>query len=467
MAKLSPLLLLTAACFWWSFTEAQSVRHERRIFKVDENVDVKAAEQSLFAEDLDFSRHLQDDASMSMPFECDYRVSDKLLTWPDHQAIAEAQNCNLASILNRSELNDILPLIEPLLELDPDEPPSQPGDPPPGDQVWLGGMHIEGQSWERGPENWEWVDESPWSFEYWTFNDPNNYEDRNENRVSMYIDSGTWNDKNEVTEINYGIYKCCEEYIPPEGCISDFYALNALVEFSRTSASSIPIVLCEGAIEFVTQIEMKDAKFDMKCESDSGSCQFDGKSTTRFFEAGRLNFNLGDTIETTWSDHVATFENIAFVNGVDYPTVGLGGALRIQGGDTTFRRCTFKNNSSGGGGALFLTAKVLIDSCIFEDNFSEEHGGAIYAEEKIRSGDILNVSIRNSKFFDNVAVYGDADPVPPYAGQDIYKDGSPKGFFDCGAGSGNQFCDSNPPGNSSTATCCPYENICLGADTSC
>jgi len=128
---------------------------------------------------------------------CNFEVASTPLSWTDHQAAAEAQDCNLASILNEEEDNEVLQMIRD----DPDVADVE--------FIWVGGkLRSNGTLAESGAANWEWSDGSLWSYENWLSGEPNNYEGQNETLLNVRSAAG-WNDGSEIS-ILPAVYKCCE-----------------------------------------------------------------------------------------------------------------------------------------------------------------------------------------------------------------------------------------------------------------
>lgn len=55
-----------------------------------------------------------------------------------------------------------------------------------------------------------------------------------------------------------------------------------------------------------------------------------------------------------------------------------GGAVYVSSGSVTFSSCKFIDNCADYGGAIFNNGILTLESCILEDNWAEETGGAIY-----------------------------------------------------------------------------------------
>lgn len=251
--------------------------------------------------------------------------------------------------------------------------------------------------------------------------------------------------------------------MPDDECVSDFKTLQSLVISSKGATTTVPIVLCAGVVKFDSLIDMTDAKFEMTCAESStgGACVLDGQGKGPLFEAGRLGRQL--------SDHTALFENIVFINGNN--TIEIegaqhqGGALLFVGGDTTLNGCTFRDNTASDGGALYVErGKALIDNCLFEVNVSNDVGGTMKVEQPnddISLG-VLDMVIRDTKFRNNTALGGGVN------GKDIFNDYYPNGSVDCGAGSGNQFCDAAPGSPTALGVLGDkVDDLCPGADIDC
>lgn len=246
--------------------------------------------------------------------------------------------------------------------------------------------------------------------------------------------------------------------MPLDECVGNFEKLRSVVESTKGDTTSKSITLCAGTIKFGSVIDMTDTSFEMKCEISGGSCTLDGQGSNLLFKAGEL----GGAFFGQLSDHVTLFENIVFRNGNHDSQ---GGAFLIVGGETTMKGCSFRENVASDGGALYLErGKAVIESCVFQDNISQDVGGAMKVEQCAPddSTGILDLTIRNTKFQNNTALGGGDN------GKDIYNDCYPDGSVDCGAGSGNQFCDAEPGMPTAIGVFGSLvEELCPGSDIVC
>jgi len=125
-------------------------------------------------------------------------------------------------------------------------------------------------------------------------------------------------------------------------------------------------------------------------------------------------------------DSTLIFEDCRFVDNmvrhsVEWPdgAYANGGAVYVEGGAMTFRRCLFRGNqafgrflsplgsSSGDGGALYLVSSItLIEDCMFEGNVARGQGGTSWAAGGAMqfSGETSRVTIAGCTFRSNSAV---------------------------------------------------------------
>lgn len=272
---------------------------------------------------------------------------------------------------------------------------------------------------------------------------------------------------------------------PPGDCVRDFATLKCLVKSSKHAQQKIEV--CPGRVAFNSPIDMTDAKFIMTCPQ--GSCEFDGWYKTFFFKAGggHSAANAQSGLAKDPSEHNATFDNIDFVRGSHmfvstvaatmlisshsflqvlmfsmmlYPQAGAqGGAFELFGGAINLNECEFVDNLASDGGAFYLADGIaFISKCRFEANTCEDAGCAIKMEGNLG---LLRVSIRDTKFIGNVR---DEDLQGVYIqSSDIYEAGGEFADVDCGAGSGNQFCDADP----TLAPIVSTARVCTGAQIGC
>ncbi len=133
------------------------------------------------------------------PTICSFEVAQVIMTWEEHQAVAQNKGCNVASIVSQQEQDTVVSLIK-----------SSPPSIAEAQSIYLGGkLREEGLPGQPGPENWEWADGSKWEYEDWRTDEPNNEFD-SEARLTMFYLSGEhhWNDE-DGTEKFAAIYKCC------------------------------------------------------------------------------------------------------------------------------------------------------------------------------------------------------------------------------------------------------------------
>ena len=167
-------------------------------------------------------------------------------------------------------------------------------------------------------------------------------------------------------------------------------------------------------------------------EEEAALFQFDGANPVTFknlmFTKGRTHrgangAQYGSDASVAWcSNTELTFENCIFSDNDNTrdeaspgsPKEGWGnrGAITVNSGRVTFKKCEFTGNSGQEGGALFLSAgNILIEDCYFADNESadinESKGGAIHTWVHGADG-LLNVTISKSTFERNNAKEGGA-----------------------------------------------------------
>ena len=108
---------------------------------------------------------------------------------------------------------------------------------------------------------------------------------------------------------------------------------------------------------------------------NAGAAVLDGEGVGRIFE-----YQVNTPGEEGW----VTFEGLAFENG--RTTTFDAGALMMRGGKATFLDCVFRNNraepdttTGASAGAVFITNEAVVQffSCTFENNVSDNHGGAM------------------------------------------------------------------------------------------
>ena len=110
----------------------------------------------------------------------EYAIEHVYQNWEDHEKAAVAWGGHLASVHSKEEYEFILNLRDR------------------NDRYFLGGMRI------RGGSTWSWSDGSPWDFEDWAEDEPNNRNDM-EDRVEIKKNN-LWNDV-ESTSDRMAIYK--------------------------------------------------------------------------------------------------------------------------------------------------------------------------------------------------------------------------------------------------------------------
>ena len=109
------------------------------------------------------------------------------------------------------------------------------------------------------------------------------------------------------------------------------------------------------------------------------------------------------TIDNYDSSYHYTFNGLHLTGGYGQ----IGAALRQYEGHLHLKNCTFSDNQSGRGGAVYYNGAGLdIDSCVFTDNTASSYGqqsgggGALYVESYYG-----NVSINHTRFDDNSSSY--------------------------------------------------------------
>lgn len=125
---------------------------------------------------------------------CWFEVMFASRTWAEHNTLANELDCNLASILDETEQEEVVVLVQ-----------STPGLRTAG-FIYLGGMlRSNGTATEQGYDHWEWSDKNRWAFETWHTDQPNNGD-----RVAMHLISGQrpWASVSRFNS-HSAIYKCC------------------------------------------------------------------------------------------------------------------------------------------------------------------------------------------------------------------------------------------------------------------
>ena len=133
-----------------------------------------------------------------------------------------------------------------------------------------------------------------------------------------------------------------------------------------------------------------------------GAIYADGKSTVTI-EAGSVFENNTATHGGALYNRSSTFtvEGAEFIGNKS--TIGHGGAMyTYDAGTTTFKNCTFKNNSVVGNGdtfggavAIVSKSKCIMTDCTFDSNFVEHNGNAYGGAMYIGLASTLNASGKN------------------------------------------------------------------------
>ena len=108
--------------------------------------------------------------------------------------------------------------------------------------------------------------------------------------------------------------------------------------------------------------------------------------------------------------HIFVYKNITFTSTsqaiFDAKDLSSIFIVESEGSGSSFSNLVFKNGHGLQGGALLIHGKdVTIDNCIFQNNYADYGGGAIYTEYFVdhHPDDGKNLVIKNSKFINNGA----------------------------------------------------------------
>ena len=109
-----------------------------------------------------------------------------------------------------------------------------------------------------------------------------------------------------------------------------------------------------------------------------GTWMFDGITLQNINATNKSN---GSAIQVIETDGV-TIRNCNFINCKNSNTSYIGGALRIDAGNTVYMEsCTFEQNQAQSGGAIYVAGTLNAKGCSFNENWANvNNGGAIYVD---------------------------------------------------------------------------------------
>ena len=115
-----------------------------------------------------------------------YKYFSEQVNWNLAHSRCRAQGADLASVTDWST-NQFLKTIN-----------SVPENPDHDERSWIGGR-MGGARWSRG--GWQWTDGTPWCYESWAVNEPNNHRDLQDHVVYGHLKQ--WDDDNENYKRGY------------------------------------------------------------------------------------------------------------------------------------------------------------------------------------------------------------------------------------------------------------------------